>query len=158
MKTEKHVYMQEAIGLSELSLSNPEFGPFGAVIVQNGIVVGRGHNEVIALNDPTAHAEVMAIRNACSQLETFQLDDCDIYTSCEPCPMCLGAIYWSRIRNIYYGNTCADADDLGFSDVDLYEEIGLPIAARKIPMVQLMDAEAKAVFEKWTELPHRRLY
>lgn len=158
MPNQIELFMQEAIELSRLSLDNPTFGPFGAIIVKDGLVVGRGHNQVIANSDPTAHAEVMAIRDACQSLETFELDDCEIYSSCEPCPMCLGAIYWSRIHKIYYANTARDADELGFSDVDLYHQFQLPIERRAIPSVQIMHENALAIFEEWKRTPGKRLY
>lgn len=124
-------------------------GPFGAVIVRNGEVVATGVNRVTANNDPTAHAEVSAIRAACQKLETFKLDDCEIYTSCEPCPMCLSAIYWSGIRRIYYGNTARDAEDINFSDQFIYDEIARPIEERKIPAICILRDEALEGFREW---------
>lgn len=145
MQTE---FMQEAIRLASENIDN-QGGPFGAVIVRQGKIVGRGCNRVTADNDPTAHAEVMAIRDAAQQLGTFDLSDCEIYTSCEPCPMCLGAIYWARLQRIYYGNTQADADAIGFGDQFIYRQLALPIGQRTISEQQCMRAEALRTFDKW---------
>lgn len=145
MQTE---FMQEAIRLASENIDN-QGGPFGAVIVRQGKIVGRGCNRVTANNDPTAHAEVMAIRDAAQQLGTFDLSDCEIYTSCEPCPMCLGAIYWARLQYIYYGNTQADADAIGFGDQFIYRQLALPIGQRAIGEQQCMRAEALRTFDKW---------
>lgn len=140
--------MQEAIRLASENIDN-QGGPFGAIIVRQGKIVGRGCNRVTANNDPTAHAEVMAIRDAAQQLGTFDLSDCEIYTSCEPCPMCLGAIYWARLRRIYYGNTQADADAIGFGDQFIYRQLAQPIGQRTISEQQCMHAEALRTFDKW---------
>ena len=126
-------------------------GPFGAVIVRNGQVIATGVNRVTANNDPTAHAEVSAIRTACAQLGTFHLQDCVIYTSCEPCPMCLSAIYWSGITRIYYGNTAQDADNIGFSDKFIYDELATPMSQRSIPVQNIMRDEALSAFRAWDE-------
>lgn len=142
--------MLEAISLSQKGMNDNQGGPFGAVIVQNGKIVGRGNNRVTTNNDPTAHAEVNAIRDACTNLGTFQLSDCVLYTSCEPCPMCLGAIYWARLKKIYYACTREDAAKIGFDDDFIYFEIEKPIAERSIPMEQRNREEAKTVFEVWT--------
>lgn len=141
--------MQEAIRLSQNAIDNNEGGPFGCVIVKGEKIVGRGNNKVTASNDPTAHAEVVAIRDACKNLGTFQLDDCEIYTSCEPCPMCLGAIYWARPKAIFYANNRVDAANAGFDDSMIYDEISCPVDERKIPMNSLSGEEAKKVFESW---------
>lgn len=137
----------------ELSKNNIESGggPFGAVIVKNGKVVGEGANRVTASNDPTAHAEVVAIRNACQNLNTFDLTGCEVYTSCEPCPMCLSAIYWARISVIYFANTKKDAAKIQFDDDFIYQEIPKAIADRKIPMKQILRSEALKVFELWEQ-------
>ena len=137
----------------ELSLRNVEEGggPFAALVVKDGEVLGEGTNRVTATNDPTAHAEVVAIREACRTLQSFQLDGCDFYTSCEPCPMCLGAIYWARPRRVYFGGTAADAAAAGFDDSEIYEQLQLPHAERRIPMIQLMRDEAQAAFVAWRE-------
>src|ERR1700761_2068275 len=122
----KEKWMRAAIRLSRTKMKAGFGGPFGAVVVRKGKVVGRGWNQVTSTNDPTAHAEVVAIRDACKRLKTFQLDDCDLYTSCEPCPMCLSAIYWARIPAVYYGNTRQDAAAIGFDDDFIYQQIPLP--------------------------------
>ena len=141
--------MREAIRLSlEKSRENCG-GPFGAVVVREGEIIGRGWNQVTSRNDPTAHAEVMAIRAACKKLNTFQLDDCELYASCEPCPMCLSAIYWARIRRIFYANTRRDAAKIKFDDDLIYREISRPMARRKIPMRQLLRPEALKAFAAW---------
>lgn len=141
--------MLEAVKLSQNGMNNKEGGPFGCVIVKGDTIVGRGNNQVTSTNDPTAHAEIMAIRNACKNLNSFQLEDCEIYTSCEPCPMCLGAIYWARPKAIYYGNNRQDAADAGFDDSMLYDEMKCPIENRKIPINSVGRAEAIKVFEEW---------
>src|SRR5271156_6297300 len=141
--------MREAIRLSRKKMRRNEGGPFGAVIVRNGKIVGRGWNRVTSTNDPTAHAEISAIRDACKKLKTFRLDDCELYTSCEPCPMCLAAIYWSRCKKVYYANTRKDAAKIKFDDDLIYREVSTPIARRKIPMKQLLRAEALKVFKEW---------
>lgn len=150
--------MRAAIRLSRQKMRANQGGPFGAIIVRKGIIVGRGWNQVTSTNDPTAHAEVTAIRAACSHLATFQLNDCDIYTSCEPCPMCLSAIYWARLRNIYYANTRADAAAIDFDDEFLYQQLALPIAKRQVPMSQLLRREAINVFKEWTLKPDKKHY
>lgn len=140
--------MKEAIKLASDNIDNGG-GPFGAVVVKDGKIVGRGMNRVTANNDPTAHAEVTAIRDACNRLKTFDLSGCDIYTSCEPCPMCLGSIYWARIKHIYYGNTQADAAKIDFDDSFIYRQIEKPIGTRDIPEEQMMHEESIKTFEKW---------
>lgn len=140
-----------AIDLSEYNVKEGQGGPFGAVIVKDGMVVARSANKVVQTNDPTAHAEVSAIRLACKELETFDLAGCEIYTSCEPCPMCLGAIYWARIDKIYYANTKADAAEIGFDDHFIYQELDLPMEKRKLPVVQLLRDEALNAFKLWSE-------
>ncbi|GAF04778.1 nucleoside deaminase [Saccharicrinis fermentans] len=143
-------YMARAI---ELSVYNVERGggPFGAVIVKDGEIVGEGFNEVTASNDPTAHAEVVAIRNAARKLQNFDLSGCTIYTSCEPCPMCLGAIYWAKIARMYYGNTKSDADRIGFNDDFIYREIDKPLGERQLFSEQLMREEALVAFRLWKD-------
>lgn len=142
-------FMRAAIRISLAKMRGNHGGPFGAVVVRRGKIVGRGWNQVTSTNDPTAHAEVSAIRDACRQLKNFQLDDCELYTSCEPCPMCLAAIYWARCRRIYYGNTRQDAARIDFADDFIYREIARPIARRTIPMKQLLRDEAQAAFAEW---------
>lgn len=151
-------FMQQAIALATENVTSGRGGPFGAVVVQDGKVIATGVNLVTALNDPTAHAEVTAIRNACALLVTFQLEGCDVYTSCEPCPMCLAAIYWARCRAIYYGNTAADAAKAGFDDAFLYDEMKKPLGERKIPIVQMLPDEARASFAAWRDAPAKVLY
>lgn len=142
-------FMLEAIELSHNSVKDGKGGPFGAVVVKDGKVIARGQNRVTSNNDPTAHAEVMAIREACKVLGTFQLTGCELYTSCEPCPMCLGAIYWARPEKVYYANTKSDAAAIGFDDQFIYEELQIPINKRKFTMQQLCREEALKVFEEW---------
>lgn len=145
----KKKFMEEAIRISIRKMRAGCGGPFGAVVVRKGKIVGRGWNQVTSENDPTAHAEVSAIRAACKRLKTFQLDDCELYTSCEPCPMCLAAIYWARFRKVFYANTRKDAAKIEFDDALIYHEVSLPIAKRKIPMKQLMRAKALTAFVEW---------
>ncbi len=149
MNKEIHIkYMREAIRLANENIKNGG-GPFGAVIVKDDEIISTGVNRVTAGNDPTAHAEVNAIRQAAQNLNTFDLSDCTIYTSCEPCPMCLGAIYWSRLSTIYFGNTKSDAATIGFDDQFIYDEIKKPLTARNIPTKQLLDYEAISTFKTW---------
>jgi guanine deaminase len=147
----KKAFMQEAIRLSIRMMRQGKGGPFGAVVVRKGRIVGRGCNQVTSSNDPTAHAEVVAIRDACRRLGTFQLDDCELYTSCEPCPMCLSAMYWARLRKVWYANTRKDAAEIDFDDDFIYTEVSRPIAERKLVMRQLMRKEALMVFKEWKE-------
>jgi guanine deaminase len=145
-------FMAHAIELAAENLIQKRGGPFGAIVVKNGNIIGRGVNTVIWENDPTAHAEVNAIRDACKYLNDYQLHDCILYSSCEPCPMCLGAIYWARPAKIYFGAGQAEAAQAGFDDASIYKEFGLPPETRKIPAYQLMRAEAGEVFKKWIEM------
>ncbi len=142
-------FMQMAIELSEKNIKQGTGGPFGAVIVKNGEIIASSANRVVPENDPTAHAEVSAIRLACKKLGTYNLEGCEIYTSCEPCPMCLGAIYWAHIDKIYYANTKTDAADIGFDDHFIYDELESDMQNRKVPFIQLMRNEALAVFKLW---------
>jgi len=151
-------FMREAIRLSLQKMRQGQGGPFGAVVVRGNRIVGRGFNLVTSANDPTAHAEIIAIRAACRRLKTFQLADCEIYSSCEPCPMCLAAIYWARLRAVYYANTRRDAARIGFDDAFLYRQIGLPPARRKLPMQQVMRSEALAAFAEWSAKPNKIPY
>lgn len=146
----KEQFMRKAIELSIENITNGG-GPFGAVIVKDGEIVSEGVNRVTDSCDPTAHAEVNAIRTACKTLGTFDLSGCEIYTSCEPCPMCLGAIYWARLDKMYYANTKIDAKDIGFDDSFIYDELDLKPADRKLPSETLLHGEAIKAFEKWTE-------
>lgn len=143
--------MFRAIKLSESNITGNSGGPFGAVISQNGEIVAEGVNMVTSLNDPTAHAEIQAIRLACERLNTFKLEGCEIYTSCEPCPMCLSAIHWARIEKIYYANSRKDAAALNFDDEFLYNEIGKKLHERKIPMIRILENEALKVFKTWED-------
>ena len=149
--TKQTEFMTEAIQLSIENVKSGKGGPFGAVIVKDGKIIAHGANSVTSTNDPTAHAEVVAIRNACKTLETFQLDGCEIYTSCEPCPMCLGAIYWARPDRMYFANTKKDAADINFDDQFIYEELELPYQNRKLETIQMMNEEALEAFKLWSE-------
>ena len=142
-------FMQEAIKMGIQGMNSNAGGPFGCVVVKGNEIVGRGHNKVISTNDPTAHAEVSAIRDACKNLNSFQLDDCEIYTSCEPCPMCLGAIYWARPNKVYYANTKKDAADINFDDEFIYTEIAKPLSERSLQFIQLSREEALEAFKLW---------
>ena len=153
-----HTFMREAIDLSMKVLLTKQGGPFGAVIVRNGQVVGRGSNMVTVCNDPTAHAEVVAIRDACATLNTFQLNDCELYTSCEPCPMCLAAVYWARIPVLYFGNSRKDAASIGFDDDFLYEQVALVPENRTLRMIPLLREEALVVFQGWVDTPDKVEY
>ena len=150
--------MREAIRLSIENVTSGNGGPFGAVIVKDGEIIARGANQVTATNDPTAHAEVTAIRNACKTLGTFQLDGCEIYTSCEPCPMCLGAIYWARPSKMYYANTKKDAAEINFDDDFIYKEIDLHVNDRTLKTEQLLRDEALVAFKKWSEFEEKTEY
>lgn len=156
--TREEKFMQEAIALSKQGMDNNEGGPFGCVIVKDDTIVGRGNNKVTSSNDPTAHAEVVAIRDACNTLGTFQLDDCEVFTSCEPCPMCLGAIYWARPKAIYFANTREDAADAGFDDSMIYDEMKAGIDERKIPIQTLGREEAIKVFMEWKSKGDKTAY
>lgn len=149
MTEEDKKFMRRAIELAENGMDTNTGGPFGAVIVKDGEIIAEGCNKVTSQNDPTAHAEVDAIRTACKKLNTFQLDDCIIYTSCEPCPMCLGAIYWARPKKVYYACTRADASNIDFDDQLIYDEIAVDISSRQIVFENFLREEALKVFEKW---------
>jgi guanine deaminase len=149
IQEERKQFMKRAIELARTNIYRNHGGPFGAVVVKNGKIIGEGANEVVHTNDPTAHAEVVAIRNACQHLKSFQLEGCEIYTSCEPCPMCLGAIYWARPNKVYYAATREDAANANFDDSLIYNECNTHLDDRKIPFEQISQEEAKAVFEHW---------
>jgi guanine deaminase len=151
-------FMARAIQLSIDNVLSGNGGPFGAVIVKDGAIIAEAANQVTATNDPTAHAEVLAIRAACAKLAAFDLEGCEIYTSCEPCPMCLGAIYWARLSRVYFGNSDADAAGIGFDDSLIYRELKQPHSQRKIPMIQMMREEASAAFRAWERKPNRIEY
>lgn len=145
----KNYFINRAIELSQKNLETNEGGPFGAVIVRNNKIIGEGRNLVTSTNDPTAHAEIVAIRNACRNIGSFSLENCEIYTSCEPCPMCLAAIYWARISNIYYSNTKYDAAEIGFDDSYIYDQIAIAPEQRDLKMRKLDSQKAKEVFINW---------
>ena len=151
-------FLRAAIRLSIDKMEAGEGGPFGAVIVRNDEIVGRGWNRVTSTNDPTAHAEIIAIRDACARLKTFCLADCAIYTSCEPCPMCFAAIYWARLESIYYAATCQDATVAGFDDAPFYRQLALPPDRRSIEMVQDLRDEACEAFRTWLRKEDRVAY
>jgi guanine deaminase len=142
-------FLTAAIDLAREGMRNNLGGPFGAVVVKDGQIIGRGCNQVTSANDPTAHAEILAIRDACHNLNTFSLAGCEIYASCEPCPMCLAAIYWARIERVYYGCTSSDAAAIDFCDQLIRDELLLPSDARQVQLIPLRRAEALAVFDKW---------
>jgi len=150
--------MREAIHLAIDGVNAGRGGPFGTVIVKDGRIVGRGANVVTSTSDPTAHAEIVAIRDACARLGIFHLAGCELYTTCEPCPMCLAAIYWARLDRFYFGCTGADAHAIGFSDQTIREQLALDAAARSIPAIPLMRSESLAVFQAWTSKPDRVVY
>jgi len=150
--------MRRAIALALENVRTARGGPFAALVAKNGNVIGEGANSVTATNDPTAHAEVVAIRAACRALGTFQLIDCELYTTCEPCPMCLGAIYWARPTRVFYAGVAADAADAGFDDAFIYEELRRPPESRRIPMTQLIREESLAIFAAWKQQPNKTQY
>jgi guanine deaminase len=152
------IFMRDAIRLSLDAVRQGTGGPFGAVIVKDGQIVGRGQNRVVATHDPTAHAEVLAIREASAKLGTFELHDCELYTSCEPCPMCLAAIYWARIPRVYFANTQADAAQAGFDDAWLYEQFKLPADQRQVKLLPLLREEAVAACDEWARKPDKTPY
>lgn len=151
-------FMRAAIALSHRVMAEGKGGPFGAVIVRDGEIIAEGRNEVTSANDPTAHAEVSAIRQACRKLGTFALTDCDIYTSCEPCPMCLSAIYWARLRRMVYANAREDAARIGFDDEFLYQEVAKAIDDRTLPTRRLLPDEAIEAFKAWDANPDKIPY
>jgi len=158
MTEEDKKFMRRAIELAENGMDTNTGGPFGAVIVKNGEIIAEGCNKVTSQNDPTAHAEVDAIRTACKKLNTFQLEDCIIYTSCEPCPMCLGAIYWARPKKVFYGCTREDAANIEFDDQFIYDEIAIDISSRQITFTNGLREEALKVFQKWHSKSDRTAY
>jgi tRNA(Arg) A34 adenosine deaminase TadA len=145
----KPKFMRAAIRLSIAMMRRGKGGPFGAVVVKGNRIVGRGCNQVTSGNDPTAHAEIVAIRDACRRLQTFQLSECELYTSCEPCPMCLSAIYWARLKRVYYANTRRDAAKIQFDDDFIYHQVRRPISKRRLVMKQLLRSEALLAFREW---------
>lgn len=157
-KKDHSYFMNEAVNAALKGMNANEGGPFGCVIVKDGEIIGRGNNMVTSTNDPTAHAEVTAIRNACKNLNSFQLDGCIIYTSCEPCPMCLGAIYWARPSKVYYGSNQKDAANIGFDDQFIYDEIPLPFNERSIPFEQCEREIALKPFKVWSSKENKTEY
>ena len=147
--TEGETFMRRALTLAEDNVQSGRGGPFGSVIVRDGTIVGEGANQVTSLHDPTAHAEITAIRNACQTLHTFSLVGCEIYTNCEPCPMCLAAIYWARLDRVYYSNTRDDAAGIGFDDAFFYEELDRPLTERRVPSERVKIVGALDAFEAW---------
>jgi len=151
-------FMARAIQLAVENVRSAQGGPFGAVVVKDGNIIAEAANQVTATNDPTAHAEVLAIRHACQNLGCFELKACELYTSCEPCPMCLGAIYWARLARVYFASFATDASQAGFDDSFIYREIAQPHSQRGIPMTQLMREEALAAFQAWREKSNKIPY
>lgn len=156
--TREEKFMTEAIALSKQAIDHKEGGPFGCVIVKDDVIIGRGNNKVLLNCDPTAHAEIVAIREACKTINNFHLEGCEVYTSCEPCPMCLSAIYWSRAKAIYFANTRKDAAAIGFDDDIHYDEMNLDHPARKVSCINILRNEAQKVFEDFKKHPARNLY
>ena len=157
MKTQEF-FMRRAISLATQNVREGLGGPFGSVVVKDGEIIGEGVNRVTSSCDPTAHAEMLAIRAASAKLNNFDLSGCEIYTSCEPCPMCLSAIYWARIERMFYGNTIVEADAIGFSDEFLYKEIALPVVERKLEATRLLEDEALESFNLWTKIEDKISY
>jgi tRNA(Arg) A34 adenosine deaminase TadA len=158
MEAPKRKFMEAAIDLSFEAIRDQRGGPYGAVVVKDGAIIGRGMNEVTSIHDPTAHAEMTAIRQACDRLKQWDLSGCELYTSCEPCPMCLGAIYWARLDRVYYGNTKEVATKFGFNSQYFYDELAKPRGQREMPMFPLMADEAIAAFEEWENQPEKSSY
>ena len=155
---ENTFFMQRAVELARLGMESNDGGPFGCVVVKDGVIVGEGNNCVTSANDPTAHAEIVAIRAACKTLGAFQLDGCTIYTSCEPCPMCLGAIHWARPAALFFAGTREDAAAAGFDDEHFYNELALPNESRQLRMISLLREEAQGVFNDWNAKPDKTEY
>ncbi len=148
-------FMERAVELSIAKMREGKGGPFGAVVVKDGEIIATGFNNVISGNDPTAHAEVMAIREACKKLGTFQLTGCYLYTTCEPCPMCMGAIYWARPEKVYYSNSREEAADIGFDDAFIYDELSISPSDRQLPMERLIHPRAQTAFDEWSSKDDR---
>ena len=158
MDLQHQQFMNRAVELSIEGMTKGDGGPFGALVVKDGQIIAEGWNKVIGSNDPTAHAEVTAIRAACTKLNSFQLDDCIIYTSCEPCPMCLGAIYWARPKAVYYANTKSDAAGIDFDDSFIYDEIALPMDERSISFYKMDNSQAITAFQQWQTKSDKQEY
>ena len=158
MNDNDNSFMARAIELSIENVRSGRGGPFAAIVVKDGKIIAEGVNQVTYTNDPTAHAEVVAIREACKKLANFELKDCELYTTCEPCPMCLGAIYWARPARVYFGNTAEDASKIGFADSLIYKEAARPPSQRTIPMIPLMREQALKAFRAWEEKSDKTPY
>jgi tRNA(Arg) A34 adenosine deaminase TadA len=158
MNDSHEAFMRRAIELAQAGIDKNQGGPFGCIVVKDGQIIGEGCNQVTSTNDPSAHAEIVAIREACRNLDSFQLDGCSIYTSCEPCPMCLGAIYWARPANVFFAGTREDAAAAGFDDDMIYDEIEKPNDQRQRPMTSLLREQAIEVFRHWIEKPDKVEY
>jgi tRNA(Arg) A34 adenosine deaminase TadA len=150
--------MERAIQLSLENVRGGLGGPFAALVVRDGTILATGTNQVTTAQDPTAHAEIVAIRGACQAIHDFQLSGCELYTTCEPCPMCMGAIYWARLGKVYFANTREDAARIGFDDSFIYDQLALPVESRKIPMIQIMREQALAAFREWEKSPKKIQY
>jgi tRNA(Arg) A34 adenosine deaminase TadA len=150
--------MRRAIALALENVRSACGGPFAAVVARDGRVIAEAANRVTATNDPTAHAEIVAIREACRALDSFQLDGCDLYTTCEPCPMCLGAIYWARLVRVFYGGAAADAAEAGFDDAFIYDQLKVALKDRRIPMIQPLREESLTIFSAWKQQPNKTRY
>ena len=151
-------FMEMAFDEARKGSESGQGGPFGAVVVKNGEVIGRGHNTVLSSNDPTSHAEINAIRDACARLGSFQLEGCELYTTCEPCPMCLGAVYWARPEVVYFSASRVEAAGIGFDDAHIYEEVQKPWAERTIPMHHCPDVRIEQFMRSWISNPERKQY
>jgi len=158
MKDKNILFMKQAIVMAESGMNSNAGGPFGAVIVKGGKIIAKGYNQVTSTNDPTAHAEIVAIRHATQRLNSFQLDECILYTSCEPCPMCLGAIYWARIQKVYFACNKKDAERINFDDQFIYKELDKDIQKRSVKFIPLMREEGLNVFEKWHQKNDKTTY
>jgi tRNA(Arg) A34 adenosine deaminase TadA len=158
MDKKEQTYMREALRLAKENITTGQGGPFGAVIVHDGKIISRAANAVVRTNDPTAHGEIVAIRQACGILGTFHLDTCELYTSCEPCPMCMGAIYWARIPRVYYAASGEDAHDAGFDDIAFYEQIALPYPEQNTEVKQILRDEGRTILMKWNQSENKRGY
>ncbi|MES2659697.1 MAG: nucleoside deaminase [Verrucomicrobiota bacterium] len=156
--SDRGIFMRRAIELARQGMNQGAGGPFGAVVVRDGVIVGEGWNRVIGTNDPTAHGEVTAIRDACAKLGTFSLEGCEIHTTGQPCPMCLGAIHWARIGRIYYGFRIEDAAEIGFDDTEFFRQMALPVEERLIPAEESCRVEALELAQEYLRLPDRRHY
>lgn len=151
-------FMQAAIALSFEGMRSQKGGPYGAVVVKDGEIIGRGVNQVTSTHNPTAHAEMLAIQEACQAVQSWNLQGCELYTSCEPCPMCMAAIYWARLDKVYYANSKEDAAHFGFNSLSIYKELALPLDKRRLPIVQMMQAQAVTAFQEWDKQTEKAEY